>query len=178
MSDAYIGEIRLWSSNRIPINWALCDGSLRSIEQDSALYNLIGTTYGGDNVSTFALPNLTGRIPVGAGQGPGLTPRTLGESGGEAAVPLSSNTMATHSHIPVASHATATDTVPDANKLMGSTASNVRPYVDLNQPTGSVASFHPATIAMSPGPNAPHDNMMPSAALNYIICVNGIFPPS
>nr|WP_254912994.1 tail fiber protein [Novosphingobium sp. B 225] len=166
----------MWASSRIPEGWALCDGSMRSVQNDDVLFTVLGTTYGGDGATTFALPNLLGRLSVGAGQGVGLTPRNLGESGGDRQVALTEAELPAHSHVPMASHAPATDTVPGPSKLMGSTASNVRPYVDLTQPLGAIAAFHPNAIDPGPGQNQPHDNTMPSAALNYIICVSGLFP--
>ena len=105
-----------------------------------------------------------------------LTPRALGERAGEAQVTLTVATTPGHTHVPYAGHGNATDTVPGPNKLFGITANNVRPYVDLTKPLGATAAFSPNAIDQGQGQGRPHQNTMPSAAVTYIICVDGIFP--
>src|SRR5512135_3630836 len=101
MSSPYIGEIRLFGGNFAPVGWAFCDGALVPISENDALFNLIGTTYGGDGQLTFALPDLRGRLPMHMGTGPGLSPRTIGEQGGVETVTLTANQIPAHSHVPL-----------------------------------------------------------------------------
>ncbi|UUZ81308.1 tail fiber protein [Paenibacillus sp. P26] len=100
MSDQFVGEIRIFAGNFAPNGWALCNGRLMLISQNTALFSLLGTMYGGDGRTTFALPNLMGRAPIGSGMGQGLTPRSVGQSGGSASVTLLNNEIPSHTHIP------------------------------------------------------------------------------
>ena len=102
MSEAFLGEIRMFAGNFPPLNWALCNGALVPIRQYTALFSLLGTSFGGNGTTTFALPNLVDKVPLGTGQGPGMTNRVLGATGGETSVTLSSPQMATHTHSPSA----------------------------------------------------------------------------
>ena len=176
MSEQFIGEIRMFGGNYAPRDWALCNGQLMSISQYQALYALIGTSYGGDGQTTFALPDLRSRLAVGEGAGPGLTPRQLGSVGGSEAVTLTQAQMPGHNHMVTATTAAGNLTGP------GPTAVTAAPAG-----TGSFLYVVPGavpitTVAMSPqsigaaGGGQPHDNLMPSLCISFIIALSGIFP--
>ena len=159
MSQPYIGEIRMFAGNFPPNGWAFCDGQLLAIADNDALFNLIGTTYGGDGQVTFALPDLRGRAAVGVGTGPGLSTYVIGEQGGAETVTLTTNQIPAHG-------------------LQISTADRTR-----NRPTGVVATggaYRPAADAnmgfATMGGNQPHENMPPFVAVSFIISLFGIFP--
>ncbi len=167
MSEPFISEIRPFAFNFAPKGWALCLGQTLAINQNQALFALIGTTYGGNGVQTFMLPNLGGRVPVGAGQGAGLRPYALGEVGGISATTLSLN------QIPAHSHGLAVTT----NAGTASAPTNAIPAA----PTRALYSSPPDS-AMAPdavgqrGGSAPHNNFMPSLGTSYCIALVGIFP--
>ncbi|WP_457418937.1 phage tail protein [Roseateles sp. P5_E7] len=169
MSNPFIGEIRLFGGNFAPAGWALCQGQLISIAENDALFNLIGTTYGGDGVQTFALPDLRGRVPVHQGRGAGLSSRVIGEVGGSEAVTLTLAQMPQHSHAMNASSAAATMGSP-GGALLATTAVN-------SYDTGAGSTAMAAGAIGSSGASQPHVNMGPTLALNYIISLFGIFPP-
>jgi microcystin-dependent protein len=164
MSEAYLGEIRMFAGNFAPVDWALCDGSLIPIEQNEALYMLIGTTYGGDGTNTFALPDLRGRAPLHKS---GTYP--IGSKGGVESVTLTSDQLAAHSHAAMASTVDGTATTPEngvwATSIYASFSTAQAPSATMN--TQAVAAV---------GGSQPHDNMMPFVAVSYIICTAGIFP--
>lgn len=164
MSDPYVGEIRMFGGNFAPVGWALCQGQLLSIAENEALFQLIGTTYGGDGQSTFAVPNLASRLPVHAG--PNFV---LGEVGGEESVTLTTQQMPAHGHPVMASTAAGSQAGPAGNVLADSTA--VALYSG-NAPNESLA----APTVQPAGGNQPHDNMQPFLAINFIIALEGIFP--
>jgi microcystin-dependent protein len=168
MSDAFIGEIRLFAGTVAPRHWAFCQGQLLSIAQNTALFSLLGTTYGGNGQTTFALPDLRGRVPVHRGQGPGLTMRQLGETGGSETVTLQLQQLPAHRHALRASSAAA-DGVSAAGAVLGATS--VASYD--NASAGPVLA---AQGVAGSGGGQPHPNMAPTLALNYIIALNGIFP--
>jgi microcystin-dependent protein len=164
MSQPSVGEIRLFAGNFAPLNWAFCDGQVLSIAQNDVLFELIGTTYGGDGQSTFALPDLRGRVPVHQGNG-----YVQGESGGQETVTLSAGQMPVHGHAMYASTSPASATQGPSG-LLGSSAA-MRLY-------GSGApnmAMDPNALAQAGG-GQPHENMPPFVALNYIISLFGIFP--
>ena len=168
MSTPYIGEIRIFGGNFAPVGWAFCDGSLLAIAENDALFNLIGTTYGGDGVSTFALPDLRGRVPLHMGQGNGLSPYALGAMGGVEAVTLQAGQLAQHSHVAQADAASGVQATPQNAIWAAST---------LNQFSSNLpnATMNQAAIGNSGG-NVPHENMVPFLVLNFIIALEGIFP--
>lgn len=173
MTDYYIGEIRLWPISRIPVDFHVCDGSLLQISQYQPLYALIGTTYGGDGHSTFALPDLRGRLPVGTGQRPNNQSYALGQAGGVNSVTLTEAQLPTHTHSLQASKNQATSLQPGGNMLAdpSDTFNMYIPY-GASQPTLAYANS-----ALNPaGGGQAHENRMPSFALNYIIALNGLFP--
>lgn len=167
MSDPYVGEVRLFAGNFAPLNWAFCQGQLLPIAEFDTLFNLIGTTYGGDGVSTFALPDLRGRVPIHSGQGPGLSPRTLGSQGGSEAVTLGAQHMPAHSHVLNASKTAGT--APPTNGVLAATSVNA---YDNSQAATNMA---PGALGVQGG-SQPHNNMAPYVAVSYIISLFGIFP--
>jgi microcystin-dependent protein len=172
VSDQFLGEIRLFAGNFAINGWAFCDGQTLSISQNQALFSLLGTTYGGNGVSTFQLPNLQGSFPVGVGQGTGLTNRVLGEVGGEASVTLVPNQGGTHNHPAMASSGAASSLSPESAVLATTTAANPI-YGTLGQ--GTAIAMGPNATG-SAGAQQPHNNLQPYLVLNFIIAITGIFP--
>ncbi len=168
MGTPYVGEIRMFAGNFAPAGWALCQGQLLAISQNETLFNLIGTTYGGDGQSTFALPNLQGRVLIHAGQGPGLSSHILGETGGVETVTLITNQIPAHSHVPQAAAATGSQSSP-SNNIWGASAN--LPYSQ-NAPASAMSA---AAIGFAGG-SQPHDNMVPYLVINFIISLFGVFP--
>ena len=163
MSEPFLGEIKIISWNFPPKGWAFCNGTLLPINQNQALFSILGTTYGGDGRQTFGLPNLQGRTPMHVGNG-----IVLGELGGETAHTLNISELPAHNHVPVGSSASAT-VRPAAGNLWCADATN-NPY-SATQNT----SMNPATVSAIGG-NQPHENMSPYLVLNFIIALQGIFP--
>jgi microcystin-dependent protein len=173
MSDQFVAEIRIFAGNFAPTGWALCNGQLMPISQNTALFSLLGTTYGGDGKSNFALPNLQGSAPMQQGQGPGLSLRDLGEVGGEQNVTLLSTEMPAHSH--TAQAGATSDQATPANNAWGSGQKGFgNVYAAFNAPTNT--NMSPAALSITGG-NLPHNNMMPYLCLTFIIALQGIFPP-
>jgi microcystin-dependent protein len=165
----YIGEVRLTAFSLVPSGWALCNGQLLSIASNTALFQVIGTAYGGDGVSSFALPDLRGRIPVAPGQGPGLSNRTRGEAGGTETHTLVTTQLPAHTHALRASNANATTDQPGGN-VPARNPSGIPGYAtvaDANLAVAGVASV---------GGNQPHNNLQPYIVVNYIIALQGMFP--
>jgi len=170
MSSPYIGEIRMFAGNFAPAGWALCNGALLPISENDALFNLIGTTYGGDGQSTFALPNLQSRIPIH--QGPGFV---IGQTGGEETVTLTTNQIPSHNHAVLASSTAGGSANPSGNVLAneGGTG-NAQVSLYNNAPTAFQA-ISPSTIGNAGG-SQPHDNMAPYLCVNFILSLFGVFP--
>jgi microcystin-dependent protein len=162
--DQFIGEIRLFAGNFAPQGWAFCQGQLLAIAQNAALFSLLGTTYGGDGQTTFALPDLRGRVPIGQSQGPGLSNRNLGAAGGTEKV--AANQLPIHSHNLQAS-VSATSNNPAGN-LLGAGEGMYAPA--FNTPTGM------ATAAVVGGNSVATERMLPYSGINYIIALEGIYP--
>ena len=171
MADPFVAEIRIFGFNFPPKGWAFCDGQIMPLSQNTALFSLLGTTYGGDGKSTFALPNIQRSAVVGAGQGSGLTERFTGVIGGSQSTTLLESEMPTHTHGLNASFDTGTENKPDNNYLAA--GQGIRLYDTNNRPTTTMAP-QMATIA---GGSLPHNNMMPSLTLSYCIALQGVFPP-
>ena len=163
MGQPFIGEIRMFAGNFAPLGWAFCDGALFPISEHEALFHLIGTTYGGDGESTFALPDLRGRVPMHAGNG-----YILAETGGAEAVTLTGTQIPAHNHQLVASTDIPTLSSP-ADALTGQAAG--KPY----RVPGTTTQLSASTLAPVGG-SQPHDNMQPYVAINYIISLYGVFP--
>ncbi|HTD23814.1 MAG TPA: tail fiber protein [Terriglobales bacterium] len=164
MSQPFIGEIRMFGGNFAPVGWSFCNGAIIPISQNDALFNLIGTTYGGDGQSTFALPNLQSRVPVHVG--PGFA---LGQTGGAETVTLTTSQIPAHSHVPQAFSATGNLSSP-ANGVWASSS----PATDYGDTPPGIA-MDPAAIG-SAGGSQPHDNMVPFLVINFILSLFGIFP--
>lgn len=173
MSQPFIGEIRMFGFNRAPNGWQACDGSLLPIAENDALFALIGTTYGGDGQTTFAVPDLRGRLPVHQGAGPGLSNYVLGGMGGSETVTLLATHLPSHSHIAQATSAAATALSPSSGVLPGSVSGETFYVSDLNGATPLVMS---ATAVASAGGSQPHENTMPTLTVQYCIALFGIFP--
>jgi microcystin-dependent protein len=173
MTQPYIGEVRMFGGSFAPAGWAFCNGQSISISENSTLFTLIGTTYGGDGVNTFNLPNLQGRLAVGMGQGNGLSPYVIGQMGGAENVTLTNATMASHSHPFVATTSPVASNLPSGN-LTGqapSTGGAVL-YTGGSPVTGNLNNQSCSYI----GGNQPHPNLMPSLCVTFIIALYGIFP--
>lgn len=178
MVDPYIGEIRVFAGNFAPVGWLICNGSLLPINQNEALYTLLGTTYGGDGVTTFALPNLQSRIPIGQGSGPGLTTRVLGQTGGVENVTLVESQIPVHTHTISASTATSgsVNGATSATYLGVASSAQANPVAYLPNGTGvGTSALAPQTISGTGG-SQPHANIQPYIAVNYIIATNGQYP--
>jgi len=163
MADNFVGEIRIFPFNFAPTGWAMCNGQLMPISQNTALFSLVGTYYGGDGKSTFGLPNLQGNVPVDFGQGSGLSLYNIGQTGGEQTVTLLQTQMPSHSHTPMA-YAGAGGQNPASNTT----------WSELTQRAQNVA-MSPLALSLTGG-NQPHNNMQPYLTLNFCIALQGIFP--
>jgi microcystin-dependent protein len=170
--DPFVAEIRIFPFNFAPKGWALCDGQLMPLSQNTALFSLLGTTYGGDGKSNFALPNMQGNAPMHPGQGPGLSVHDLGETGGSETVTLLQSEIPAHTHSMMASTQDGVDSHPQANLVAQDigigqyVANNVGPFVTLN----------PSALTLAGG-DQPHNNMMPYLTLNFCIALQGVYPP-
>jgi len=173
MSDPFVAEIRIFAGNFAPTGWATCDGQLLPISQNTALFSLLGTAYGGDGKSTFALPNLDGSAAMGQGQGPGLSPRDLGETGGTQAETLFQSEMPLHNHLIQGSTENGTLKQPSPTVFLArSKAGN-----DYQSNTAAnLVTMNPQMLTVT-GNSLPHNNMQPFLTLTYIIALQGIFPP-
>lgn len=174
--EQFIGEIRAFPFSFAPKDWALCNGQLLAISSNTALFAILGTTYGGNGTTTFGLPDLQGRVVVGAGQGPGLSPWDLGEMAGEDSVTLLSPQMPAHSHQVTGMNNPGTQPAPGDTAYLSRdirTGSGLIQYMQ----TGGVpaTSMAPNTLGSS-GNTMPHDNQQPFQVLNYCIAMRGIFP--
>lgn len=170
MSDPFIAEIRIFPFNFAPSGWAFCNGQSLPISQNTALFSLLGTVYGGDGYTTFALPDLQGRAPMQPGQGQGLLSRDLGETGGSESITLLQSEIPSHTHHLYASEQPATSRTP-AGQLPASGMGGLVAYGP-STPTENL-SVHALTPA---GGGLPHNNMQPYLAVNFCIALQGIFP--
>jgi microcystin-dependent protein len=172
MADPFVAEIRIYPFNFAPKGWAFCDGQLLPISQNTALFSLLGTTYGGDGKSTFALPDMQGNAPMHPGQGPGLSLHDLGETGGAETVTLLESEIPAHSHQLTGLGAPANRTNPIGNSIARSSAGT--PF----QPPAGAPLVPMADVTVTPaGGDQPHNNMQPYLTLNFCIALQGVFPP-
>lgn len=182
MADPFYGEIRAFAFDYPPQDWAFCDGQTIPVQQNPALYAVIGNRYGGTTGQNFKLPNLMGHAPMGQGSGPGLTPRTVGQATGTVAVTLTAAQLPPHSHTIAVLAGNATTDAPTGNFLaMGNKPASPRPQaVSAYAPGPLIAPLDtplaPTTLSLFPGGGQPHSNMQPYLALNLCICLNGEFP--
>jgi microcystin-dependent protein len=171
--DPFVAEIRIVPFNFAPKGWAFCDGQILPLSQNTALFSLLGATYGGDGKSNFALPNMQGNAPMHPGQGPGLSLHDLGETSGSETVTLLESEIPSHSHNVMASSSTANRTAPVGNSF-ARTASGATPYIA--PPGNPLVAMNPNTLVPAGG-NQPHNNMQPYLTLNFCIALQGVFPP-
>lgn len=170
--DPFVAEIRIFPFNFAPKGWAFCDGQILPLSQNTALFSLLGTTYGGDGKSNFALPNLQGNAPMHPGQGPGLSLHDLGETGGSETVTL------LESEIPAHSHAVQAQNLPIGGTLSPSGATLNRPASGYLYDTTALVPVAMNANALAPaGGDQPHNNMMPYLTLNFCIALQGVYPP-
>lgn len=198
--EGTIGEIRIFAANFQPKNWAFCQGQLIAIRQNTALFSILGATYGGDGQVTFALPDFRGRAAVGAGQGPGLSPYQLGQARGSETVSLLSTEMPAHIHPAIpqpgtgAGGTTATlygvngvggQSTPAGNYIGEDSDVGLTTYATTGTPVAmhdgsiqlnNVTAPLPTVLTAPAGAGFPHDNIQPTLVLNYIICMYGVFP--
>ena len=173
MSEQYVGEIRLFAFGRVPTGWLACNGQPLSIAAYQALYTLIGTTYGGDGVNTFNLPDLQGRVPLAAGTGPSQPTYVLGQLSGEEMHTLRDTEMPSHSHALISTPNPGTTTTPGTSVHVAKASSGKNLYNAAANAAPYVAMAPCVTLA---GNNLPHDNSMPSMACNFCIAWTGIYP--
>ncbi|HYP19486.1 MAG TPA: tail fiber protein [Chloroflexia bacterium] len=172
MSDQFVAEIRIFPFNFPPTGWAFCDGQLLPISQNTALFALLGTFYGGDGKSTFALPDMRGNAPMQTGQGAGLSLRSLGEESGVETITLLVSEIPVHTHGLMASINPADNKLPSPPLVLGASTEG------LAYTTGSPTLTQMAFQALTPaGGSLPHNNMQPYLTLNYCIALQGVFPP-
>ncbi|SDY67919.1 phage tail protein [Tindallia californiensis] len=166
-----IGEIRIFAGNHPPEGWAFCDGQILEVSQNPALFSIIGPRYGGDGYRTFALPNLTGKAPVGCGQGENLTKRELGSTGGSSTVRLSNRQLPRHHHIPQCTTISGTPVSSPENAVF----TNIRGRHPAAYTTVANAKLASYTVQIA-GEGEPHENMQPYLGLSFIIALQGIYP--
>ena len=171
--DPFVAEIRIFPFNFAPKGWAFCDGQIMPISQNTALFSLLGTTYGGDGKSNFALPNMQGNAPMAPGQGPGLSLHDLGEMAGSDTVTLLQSEMAMHSHQLLANAGAGDTNAPSPNVSL-TRSHNANAYQ--SNTTQNIVQF--SFQALTPtGGNQPHNNLMPYLTLNFCIALQGVYPP-
>jgi microcystin-dependent protein len=173
MSNPFVAEIRIFPFNFAPSGWAFCNGQILPLSQNTALFSLLGTTYGGDGKSNFALPNMQGNAPMHPGQGPGLSLHDLGETGGSDTVTLLESEIPSHNHslMTFAGQATAQTPGPNVSvaRARGITAFSTKT-------TSSIVPMSPNAVAPAGG-DQPHNNLMPYLTLNFCIALQGVYPP-
>ncbi len=176
MSDPFVAEIRIFAGNFAPTGWATCDGQLLPISQNTALFSLLGTFYGGNGQSTFALPNLQDSVPINQGQGAGLTDRFLGEQSGSATVTLLTSEMPAHTHF-MTVHAGDNADLQIPSPLRVIARSNNGPFAYQSTSNANLAQMSPPQALGISGSSFPHNNMQPYLTLCFIIAMQGVFPP-
>jgi microcystin-dependent protein len=174
--DPFVAEIRIFAGNFAPTGWALCDGQLLPITQNTALFSLLGTTYGGDGRTTFGLPNLQGSAPISFGQGTGLSDRFLGESGGLQAVTLLTSEIPVHTHTAQAFTTSKADQTSPAGHVWSKAQAGRQPLPMYSATAGTSPSMSAQALQIA-GSSAPHNNLMPYQTLTFIIALVGVYPP-
>lgn len=171
MSDPFVAEIRIFPFNFAPKSWAFCNGQILPLSQNTALFSLLGTTYGGNGTSNFALPDLQGRAAMHPGEGPGLSLHDLGEAAGSETVTLLETEIPLHSHPFNLVGATATSTNPANSYFSNSPQTNASVY------TPSISNLKSGSTLSTAGGDQPHNNLQPYLTLNFCIALQGVFPP-
>jgi microcystin-dependent protein len=174
MADPFVAEIRLFPFNFAPKGWAFCNGQLLPISQNTALFSLLGTTYGGDGRSTFGLPNLQGSAAMHQGQGPGLSQRFLGETGGQQTVTLTLTQMPAHTHT---ANGKAAGGTANPSSMVWGTSNAGKVAANFYAPAAPAPVNMNAGALANTGGSQPHNNMMPYLTLNFCIAMQGVFPP-
>ena len=172
MAEPFVGQIIMTGFNFAPRGYLLCNGQLMSIAQNTALFSLLGTQFGGDGQTTFGLPNLQGRVGIHQGNGPGLTPRTMGETAGSETVTLLSTQMPMHNHLMATSNVAGAVTNPGGNFVAASSDPSLSASF---RPTSDGSTLSPQAIG-SAGGTQPHNNMQPYLVISFSIATEGIFP--
>jgi microcystin-dependent protein len=170
MANQFVGQLMLVGFNFAPQGWAFAAGQILPLSQNTALFSLLGTMYGGDGRSNFGLPNLQGKVAIGFGQSPGLSFYNQGESGGEQTVALIPSQTPAHNHTPMSAARPATQTTSGGNAFAESTAGNI-----YSTSTSPLSQMSPAAISLFGG-SQPHNNLMPYQGLNWVIALQGVFP--
>ena len=171
MADPFVAEIRIFPFNFAPRGWAWCDGQLLPLSQNTALFSLLGTTYGGNGMNNFALPDLQGRAPIHPGQGPGLSLYDLGQTGGSDAISLLASEIPSHSHVAMASADAAVTNAPAGAYLARPLGRGSNLY---SPNAASTASMQPTGVS---GASAPHNNLQPYLTFYFCIALQGVYPP-
>jgi len=174
MADPFVAEIRIFPFNFPPKGWAMCNGQLLPISQNTALFSLLGTTYGGDGKSTFALPDMVSNSPMHPGQGPGLSLYDLGQTGGEQAVTLLVSEMPVHQHFVGRASVAAGDSITPVGSVWATSAAG-RGTAALYGPSPATVQVNPTSLTPT-GSSFPHNNMQPYLTLNFCIALQGVFP--
>ena len=172
MADPFVAEIRIFPFNFAPKGWAFCDGQLLPLSQNTALFSLLGTFYGGDGKSTFALPNLQGSVPIHQGQGQGLSEYFLGQNGGTETVTLLESEMPAHNHFWAVTGENGTQGSLTNNVVLGKSGGGTLYQTDTN---ANLANMNFQTLSVAGG-SLPHNNLMPYLTLNFCIALQGVFP--
>ena len=176
--NPFLGQITLLGCNFAPQGWALCQGQLLAINQNTALFSLLGTNFGGNGTTNFALPDLRSRAPIGFGQGPGLSAYVIGQAGGQETVTITASTYPTHSHALFAAASAASGNTPAGLiEAEGQIAARGAPNLALYSGAGTGTTLAAAALTATAGGNQPHNNLQPYLALNFCIALQGIFPP-
>lgn len=170
MSEPFVGEIRMFAGNFAPRGWALCDGQLLAVSQNDALFSLLGTIYGGDGRTTFGLPDMRGRIPLHAGNGPGLSQIRLGAKSGAESVTLTANQLPSHNH-----NVKASSSAGSTGNPTGMVSASSAPSNSYSTSLASPQTMNPVSISNTGGSRS-HTNLMPSLCVNFIIALFGIYP--
>ncbi len=176
MSEPFVGEIRVWGCNFAPRGWAFCNGGLLPIAENTTLYSVIGTIYGGDGRTSMGLPNLQGRAPMHWGTGPGLSPHNAGELSGVITVPLNETQIPNHDHIVTGVRSSGTSATPSSDLFMGvdrgNSGDNILYLSDTETPNTQLASQALSTAGGTEG----HENMQPYLTMNFCIALDGLYP--
>jgi microcystin-dependent protein len=176
--NPFLGQISVLGCNFAPLGWALCQGQLLTVTQNTALFSLLGTNFGGNGTTNFALPDLRSRAPIGFGQGSGLSAYVMGQVGGQETVSISASTYPTHSHALFAAASTASGNTPsgliEAEGQSASRGGSVN--LALYSGSGTGTTLATAALTTAAGGNQPHNNLQPYLALNFCIALQGVFP--